>query len=186
MVVGYVRVSTEEQNEERQLKQMENHGVEKVFVEKKSGKNLERPVLKQTLQYVREGDTLCVCDFSRFSRNTTQLIELVRELNNKGVKLVSFKENIDTSTAQGKFFLTMLGALAELERELMLERQREGIAVAKEKGLYKGRKPKDLNVEILERVIAGTLSKTEASIMLNVTRPTIYNMINRYKEEEYK
>lgn len=183
MVVGYVRVSTEEQNEARQVKQMEEHGVEKVFVEKKSGKNIERPVLNEVLRYVREGDTLCVCDFSRLSRNTLDLVKLVKELNDRGVSLISFKESIDTSTAQGKFLLYLFGALAEMERELMLERQRDGIAVAKAEGKYKGRKAKDLNVEILEKVIAGELSVSGASRLLNVTRPTIYNMVSRYKND---
>ena len=185
MLVGYVRVSTEEQNEARQVKQMEEHGVEKVFIEKKSGKNTDRPILDEVLRYVRESDTLFVCDFSRLSRNTIDLIKLVEDLNKRGVRLVSFKEAIDTSTAMGKFFLTMFGALAEMERELMLERQREGIAIAKAEGKYKGRKPKDINVEVLEKVIAGELSVTGASILLNVTRPTVYNMIVRYKDRAY-
>lgn len=179
MLIGYVRVSTEEQNEARQVKQMEEHGVEKVFVEKKSGKNTDRPVLDEVLNYVRDGDTLFVCDFSRLSRKTIDLVKLVEELNSRGVGLVSFKEAINTSTAQGKFMLTLFGALAEMERELMLERQREGIDVAKAEGKYKGRKPKDLNMEILNKVIAGELSVSSASRLLDVTRPTIYNMIKR-------
>ena len=179
MLIGYVRVSTEEQNEARQVKQMEEHGVEKVFVEKKSGKNTDRPVLDEVLNYVRDGDTLFVCAFSRLSRKTIDLVKLVEELNSRGVGLVSFKEAINTSTAQGKFMLTLFGALAEMERELMLERQREGIDVAKAEGKYKGRKPKDLNMEILNKVISGELSVSSASRLVGVTRPTIYNMIKR-------
>ena len=140
MKVGYVRVSTVTQHEDRQLVTMEKYGVEKLFQEKVSGKDKNRPQLQQLLDFVREGDTVIIHDFSRLARSTKDLLEIVEYLNNKKVALISAKENLDTSTATGKLMLTMIGAINEFERTNLLERQREGIAVAKKKGKYKGRK----------------------------------------------
>lgn len=142
MKVGYVRVSSVEQNEARQLKQMEKFEVEKLFTEKVSGKNIQdREELKKMLDFVREGDTVYVHDFSRLARSTKDLLDITELLNKKGVALVSFKESIDSSTATGKLMLTMIGAINEFERTNLLERQREGILIAKQLGKYKGRKP---------------------------------------------
>lgn len=141
-IIGYVRVSTQEQQEDRQLTIMEEYKVEKVFREKLSGKNTERQELKRMIEYVREGDTLVIESYSRLARSTKDLILLVEQLNAKGVNLISSKENIDTSTPQGRLMFTIFAGLAEFERECTLQRQAEGIAEAKKKGLYKGRKPK--------------------------------------------
>lgn len=128
MKIGYIRVSTEEQNTIRQELIMEELGVEKVYIEKISGKNkTDRTQLKDLLDYVREGDTVVVESISRFARDTKDLLELIEILEQKKVNFISKKEVIDTSTPQGKFMLTVFGAMAELERSYILDRQREGI-----------------------------------------------------------
>ena len=141
--IGYARVSTEEQNEARQLHSFEDYTekIKKVFIDKLSGKNTDRPQLQAMLSYVREGDVVVVSDFSRLARSTRDMLQIVQELTDKGVGLISLKEKVDTETPQGRFMLTVFAALAELERETILQRQREGISIAKQQGKYKGRKP---------------------------------------------
>ena len=141
--IGYARVSTAEQNEARQLHSFEDYTekIKKVFIDKVSGKNMDRPQLRAMLDYVREGDVVVVSDFSRLARSTKDMLLIVQELTDKGVGLISLKEQVDTDTPQGRFMLTVFAALAELERETILQRQREGIAIAKQQGKYKGRKP---------------------------------------------
>lgn len=145
MRVGYVRCSTIEQNEARQLKMMEEQKAEKLFIDKASGKNTDRKAFKEMMAFVRAGDMVIVESISRIARNTRDLLSIVSELTEKQVEFVSLKENIDTTTPQGRFMLTVFGALAELERENILERQREGIAIAKDAGKYKGRKPLEVD-----------------------------------------
>ena len=127
----------------RQEALMKSLGVDEVYIDRISGKNTNRPELQKMMEYVRKGDTVIVESISRFARNTRDLLELVEQLTAKGVEFVSRKEAIDTTTPTGKFMLTVFGAVAELEREYILQRQREGIAIAKEQGKYKGRKPID-------------------------------------------
>lgn len=117
--IGYIRVSSSQQNTARQHIDLSSAGItiDKVYEEKASGKNTERPQLKAMLQYVREGDTVYVESFSRLARSTRDLLNIIEELNSKGVQFVSLKENVDTSTPQGKFMLTVFAGLAELERE---------------------------------------------------------------------
>lgn len=134
-------MSTQEQNTIRQEVLMQSLGVDQLYIDRASGKNADRPELRKMLTYVRQGDTVIVESISRFARNTRDLLDLVEQLADKQVEFVSQKEAIDTTTPTGKFMLTIFGAVAELEREYILQRQREGIAIAKEKGIYKGRKP---------------------------------------------
>ena len=134
MKIGYIRVSTQEQNTMRQEVLMQELGVDEVYIDRLSGKNTDRPELKKMMDYVRKGDTVIVESISRFARNTRNLLELIEKLSKKGVEFVSRKEAIDTTTPTGKFMLTVFGAVAELEREYILQRQREGIAIAKHKG----------------------------------------------------
>ena len=141
MKIGYIRVSTQEQNTIRQEILMEHLGVDELYIDRASGKNAQRPELQKMMEYVRRGDTVIVESISRFARNTRDLLELVERLAGKGVEFISQKEAIDTTTPTGKFMLTVFGAVAELEREYILQRQREGIAAAKSQGRYKGRKP---------------------------------------------
>lgn len=147
--IGYARVSTVDQNEERQIVSFDNfkNKISKVYIDKCSGKDRNRPQLRAMLDYVREGDVVVVSDFSRLARSTRDMLQIVLELTDKGVDLISLKESIDTSTPQGRFMLTVFAALAELERETILQRQREGIALAKEQGKYRGRRPIPFNEE---------------------------------------
>ena len=140
MNIAYVRVSTVEQNEARQVEGLKKHNIDKWFTEKISAKDANRPQLQAMLEFAREGDTVFIHDFSRIARSTKDLLAIVEQLNAKGVHLVSNKENIDTSTPTGKLMLTMIGAINEFERMNLLERQREGIALAVQEGKYKGRK----------------------------------------------
>lgn len=141
MKVGYVRVSTQEQNPARQEELMKSFGVEKVYSEKLSGKDTNRPQFQEMMSFLREGDTLYVESFSRLSRSTRDLLDTVNTLNTKQVSLVSDKEKIDTTTPQGRLIMTVFAAIYEFERENTLQRQAEGIAIAKKQGKYKGRKP---------------------------------------------
>ena len=183
MVVGYVRVSTVEQNEGRQLVTMDKYNVEKLFIEKVSAKDTKRPQLQAMVDFVREGDTIVIHDFSRLARSTKDLLELVELFNSKGVKLISNKENIDSSTPTGKLMLTMIGAINEFERANLLERQREGIALAKEQGKYKGRK--EVKVDNFEyhynRYLTRQVNKSQLAKELSVSRPTLDKLINEFK-----
>lgn len=185
MIVGYVRVSTQGQNEARQLEAMAKQGVEKYFTEKVSGKNTtDRPELNNMIDFVRQGDTVIVHDFSRLARSTKDLLEIVDTLNNKGVTLISNKESVDTSTATGKLMLTMIGAIAEFERQNLLDRQAEGIAIAKREGKYKGRKAIEINTDTFKaqynRYMNREISKSELARVLKVSRPTLDKMIKEY------
>lgn len=183
MKVGYVRVSTVNQHEDRQLVTMEKFGVEKLFQEKVSGKDKNRPQLQQLLDFVREGDMVIIHDFSRLARSTKDLLEIVEYLNNKKVALISAKENLDTSTATGKLMLTMIGAINEFERTNLLERQREGIAVAKKKGKYKGRKEVKIDnfEQYYNKYLNREITKTQLAKELNISRPTLDKLIKEYK-----
>ena len=132
MKIGYIRVSTAEQNTIRQEVLLKELGVDELFIDKASGKNTDRPELKRMLTYVRQGDTVIVESISRFARNTRDLLDLIAQLTAKQVEFISKKEAIDTTTPTGRFMLTIFGAVAELEREYILQRQNEGIAIAKE------------------------------------------------------
>ena len=179
MRVGYARISTEGQQVARQEIILQNLGVEKVFVETCSGKNTDRPELKKMLTFIREGDTVVIESISRLARNTKDLLLLVDEFSKRGVAFVSQKENIDTTTPTGKFILTVFGAIAELEREYILQRQAEGIAIAKANGVYKGRKPLDCHGfdKVYQQVELGKISATEAFRQLNVSKSTYYRRV---------
>ena len=187
MKIGYIRVSTQEQNTVRQEVLMETLGVEQIYIDKMSGKNSERPQLKEMMSYVRRGDTVIVESISRFARNTRDLLELVEQLAAKGVEFVSQKESIDTATPTGKFMLTVFGAIAELEREYILQRQREGIEIAKTQGKYKGRKP--IFSPDFDRVAAqwrrGELTAVQAMKRLNISKATFYRKV-RYSASSHR
>ena len=187
MKVAYVRVSTVEQNEARQLEALKKYSPDKWYTEKVSGKNMERKELQAMLDFVREGDTVYVHDFSRLARSTEDLLRIVNLLEKKGVALVSNKENIDSSTPTGKLMLTMIGAINEFERTNLLERQREGIAEAKKRGAYKGRKEIEIEREIFkavyDRYMKRELTKSEMAKELNVSRPTLYKLMSEYEKE---
>ena len=187
MNVAYVRVSTVEQNEARQVEALEKYKIDKWFTEKVSAKDANRPKLQEMIDYVREGDTVYIHDFSRLARSTKDLLEIAEQLQNKGVHLVSNKENIDTSTPTGKLMLTMIGAIATFERENLLERQKEGIEIAKRENKFKGRKAVNIDAEEfelqLQKYKAREINKTELAAILKVSRPTLDKLI---KEHENK
>ena len=187
MKIGYVRVSTEEQNTARQDVLMEELGVEKVFTDKASGKKKDRPGLKEMMAFVREGDIVIVESISRFARSTKDLLELVEQLADKKVEFVSKKESIDTTTPQGKFMLTVFGAMAQMEREQLLQRQAEGIAIAKAAGKYKGRKPIDIDKDLFaEQYRMWKNGETAPKFMckkLGVSHATLYRKIEQYERE---
>lgn len=188
MKVMYIRCSTEEQNEARQIEAAKELGIEKMFIDKASGKNANRTYLKEMMNYVREGDTVYCSDISRIARNTKDLLSIVEDLNNKGVYFVSLKENIDTSTPQGKFMLTVFGAMAELERESILQRQREGIEIAKKAGKYKGRKRIDLDEKEFNSMVKEWKegNRTASSIYkhFNISSQTFYRRVNEMARNE--
>ena len=192
MRIAYVLVSTVEQNEERQVKALSGCGIEKWFIEKVSGKDTNRPQLQAMLDYVREGDVLYVYDFSRLARSTADLIKIIEILKRKDVILISSKENFDTSTATGKLLLTMIAAINEFERENLLERQREGIAIAKAKGKYKGRKKitrEKFKVwdELYEHCqIDRTFSKSAFARKLKISRSTLEKLLAEEEQEQKK
>ena len=141
--IGYVRVSSVDQNEARQLKALEDFGkpMHKIFVDKCSGKSTDRPEFKKLMEYVRDGDVVVVSEYARLARSSADMLRIVNSLQEKGVEIISIREKLDTTTPQGRFMLTVFAGLAELERETILERQREGIAIAKAQVKYKGRQP---------------------------------------------
>lgn len=183
MLVGYIRISTAEQNTARQEVLMNELGVEKVFIDKASGKNTQRPELQKLLAFVRKGDKVVVESISRFARNTKDLLNLIESLADKEVEFVSKKENIDTSTPTGKFMLTVFGAVAELERQYILQRQKEGIAIAKQKGKYKGRKriENDQFYSLYKKWQNKEITASYAIKQLNFSRNTFYRRVKEMK-----
>lgn len=181
MRVGYIRVSTVEQHEDRQVKDLtENVNVSKVFIDKLSGKDTNRPQLNAMIDYVREGDTVVVSEYSRLARSTRDLIDIIETLQNKGVTVISTKEKLDTSTPQGEFMLTVFAGIATLERKLMLQRQREGIAIAKANGKYKGRqsKQKPDDWESLKAMyMSRQITVSEIAKRCDVSRPIVYKWL---------
>lgn len=186
MLLGYIRVSTIEQNEERQTRALLERGVEKenLYIDKQSGKNADREQLKALLAFCRKGDIVITESISRIARNTKDLLTIVEQLTSKDVDFVSLKECIDTATPQGKFMLTVFGAMAELERENILERQREGIAIAKEQGLYQGRQKMKIDREHFEAVVrewrADKITAVEAMKQLEVKPNTFYRRVKEW------
>lgn len=185
MKVGYIRVSTEEQNEARQEVIMDQLGVEKVFIDKISGKTTDRPSLQEMLSFVRKDDIVVVESYSRLARSTTDLLKIVDELNGNGIGFISHKENIDTTTPQGRLMLTVFAGIYQFERECMLQRQKEGIAIAKAQCKYKGRKPIEVDQVCFERVFtewkAGKIKAVEAMEKLKLSKPTFYRKVKEYE-----
>lgn len=183
MLVGYIRISTVGQNTARQEVLMQELGVDKIFIDRLSGKNTDRPQLQEMMAFVRQGDTVVVESISRFARNTKDLLELVEQLTAKSVEFVSKKEAIDTTTPTGKFMLTIFGAVAELEREYILQRQSEGIAIAKEQGVYKGRQPivRPEFEQIVKLWRNGKLTAVEAQRRLDMKPSTFYRKVKELR-----
>lgn len=182
--IGYIRISTADQNTARQEALMKELGVEQVYIDRMSGKNTDRPELKRMMNFVREGDAVIVESISRFARNTRDLLDLVEQLSAKNVEFVSKKEAIDTTTPTGKFMLTVFAAVAELEREYILQRQKEGIAIAKSNGVYKGRKPIERPefATVVSMWHDGQITAVEAMKRLNLKSSTFYRKVKGIKK----
>lgn len=179
MKIGYVRVSTAEQNTARQEIIMEALEADSVYIDRVSGKDARRPELQKMLSYLRPGDTVVVESISRFARNTKDLLELMETLEVKGAAFISQKEAIDTTTPSGKFMLTVFGAMAELERDYIRLRQKEGIAIAKANGVYHGRPVRKIaeweQVMALEQ--SGEITAREAARRLGISTSTYYRRL---------
>lgn len=185
--VAYIRVSTQEQNTESQQEILQQYAIDKFFEEKVSGKNTnDRPELQAMLDYVRAGDTVYVKDFSRLARSTKDLLWIIEELDKKQVKLISHKEQLDTSTPSGKLMVTMLGAIYEFERANLLERQKDGIMIAKRQGKYKGRKKilKPANwSDVYNDWITRKITAKKACELLKLKTNTFYNFVKEERKE---
>lgn len=182
-IVGYARVSTKEQNLDVQLNLLQQAGVEKIYQEKASGVKEDRPELASMMEYIREGDTVVICKLDRIARSTKHLLSIAEALEKKGVEFKVLNINLDTSTPTGKLMLTMLGAIATFEREMMLERQLEGIREAKDQGKYKGRKPtaRAKSVQVKDLLAQG---KTKEAIAkeLEIGIASVYRISKELKE----
>lgn len=189
MKYGYIRVSTERQNTARQREAMDRAGILKdnVYEEKKSGRDLEREELQRLLKVVRSGDSITVVEISRLGRNTRDIVNVVYDLNNKGIKLISIKEGIDTSTEMGKVFVTLAGIFAELERDNIRERARQGIEIAKREGRIIGRPKK--KCEDFARVYGqyrdNKISLEQALKLLGCSKSTMYRRIRQYEDSKF-
>lgn len=183
--IAYVRVSTIEQNESRQIEALKIYGIDKWFIEKQSGKNMDRPKLLEMLDYIREDDVVYVEEFSRLGRSTSDLLSIVQKIEDSGAKFVSLKESFDTKSPQGKLQMTMLAAISEFERSMILERQREGIAIAKREGKYKGRKKIIIDniEEYYQSYMTRKSSKSKIAVELGISRNTLERL---FKEHEKK
>jgi len=158
---------------------MKELDVDEIYIDKASGKNTDRPELKKMLSYVRRGDIVIVESISRFARNTKDLLELIEILSEKEVSFVSKKEAIDTNTPTGKFMLAVFGAVAELEREYILQRQREGVEIAKQQGKYKGRKrieSPDFDL-VVAKWRTGEITAVKAIETLHMSKNTFYRRV---------
>jgi DNA invertase Pin-like site-specific DNA recombinase len=185
MNIAYVRVSTIEQNETRQVENLKKYNIDKWFTEKVSAKDTNRPQLKAMLDFAREGDTIIIHDFSRMARSTKDLLDIVEQLTAKGVNLISTKENIDTTTPTGKLMLTMIAAINEFERMNLLERQREGIAIAVQEGKYKGRKEVAITdfAAHYARYKSREVNKAQLAAELSISRPTLDKLIKEHEKK---
>ena len=182
-IVGYARVSTREQNLDAQLDQLRAAGATKIFEEKGSGVDKQRPELKNLLNYVREGDTVVVTKIDRIARSVKHLLEIKETLFARGVHLNILNMGLDTSTNQGKLMFTVIGAVAEFERDLLLERQREGIEKAKQKGKYKGRKPTArAKADQIMKMLDNGYKKTQIAEELNIGLASVYRIIADQQE----
>lgn len=188
MKIGYVRVSTPEQNIIRQTELMKELGVDKIFIDKASGGNNNRPQLIKMMDFARDGDTIIVESISRFARNTKHFLTLISMLTEKNVAFVSKKGSIDTKSKAGKFMMTVFAAVAEMEHDYLRERQQEGILIAKAQGKYKGRRPKELPgfEELLKKTRNGDISVAKAITKLGTSKSTWHRRVRAYDNAKNK
>lgn len=179
MLIGYARVSTPDQNLELQVESLIKAGCEKIFEDKVSGTRTERPGLTKTLEMLRNGDTLIVWKLDRLGRSVKNLVDLVGALNKQGIQFKSLTDSIDTHTPSGRFFFHVMASLAEMERELTVERTRAGLAVARQLGRKGGRKRKmtDSKIESANKLLANGVPPRDIAKNLGISVPTLYRWI---------
>lgn len=191
MRIGYVRVSSLDQNPDRQIEELKAQQAEKIFMDKVSGKNTDRPELQRMLSFIREGDTLIVHSLDRLARNLADLLTMVQDLTCRGVSVIflnerlSFEAGADASPTS-KLMLSMIGAFAEFERSMIRRRQAEGIALAKERGVYKGR-PRSISDETLETVnalVEQGVPLATAAKKVGISRSTVYRYLQMNTSQE--
>ncbi len=184
MKIAYIRVSTKEQNEARQVELLKDE-CEKIFIDKASGKDTNRPELQRMLEFAREGDCIVVESYSRLARSLSDLLKIIEDMQSKGIMFISKKENIDTTTASGRFMLNIFASLAQFEREQLKERQAEGIEIAKKNGKYTGRKKCNLDedefIRNVKLVDEGEISRSQAARNLKISRNLFYSRYDLYK-----
>lgn len=186
MRVFYARVSSKEQNDARQTEYAKDKGFDKIYTDKASGGNADRPGLKAMLENIREGDTITVYSIDRLGRNVKDIINIVDTIKSKGATLECISPKFNTSDMFGNFFLVILASIAEMERNQILERQQQGIRVAKLMGRYTGRIPKKLdNFEgVYNQWLDGRISMEQAAKLLDVSRSTFYRRVKKYQASE--
>ncbi len=179
MLIGYARVSTQDQNLDLQMAALQNVGCDRIFDDKLSGTRRDRPGLERALDLLRESDTLVVWKLDRLGRNVKDLVELVGDLEKRGVHFRSVTDAIDTSTAAGRFFFHVMASLAQMERELLLERTRAGLDAARAQGRVGGRKAKmtPSKVEAAHKLLSAGVHPGEVAANLGVSLPTLYRWI---------
>lgn len=184
--IAYARVSTDDQNLDRQLEMLKAYCPDKIFTDHLSGKNLERPGFQQMMDYVREGDIIYVASMDRMARNLDDLLLTTKLLQSKGITVHFLKENIclnpgAETSSMSKLIMSIMGAVAEFERSLIRERQREGILLAKARGVYKGRKPIDSEtMQQARKLIDEGLTKTKVCEKLQISRQTLYKYLKQH------
>ncbi len=179
MLIGYARVSTQDQNLNLQIEALNKAGCKKIFNDKASGNRAERPGLGKTLEMLREGDTLVVWKLDRLGRSVKNLVDLVSDLHKQGIHFKSLTDAIDTSSPSGRFFFHVMASLAEMERELAIERTRAGLEVARQLGRRGGRKRKmtDSKIESAKKLLANGIPPREVAKNLSISVPTLYRWI---------
>lgn len=179
MLIGYARVSTQDQNLELQSDALTKVGCQKVFEDKVSGTRADRPGLAKALEILREGDTLVVWKLDRLGRSVKQLVDLVEELHKQGVQFKSLTDAIDTDTPSGRFFFHVMASLSKMERELIVERTRAGLEMARRLGRKGGRKPKmtDSKIESAKKLLASGVPPKDVARNLGVSVPTLYRWV---------
>ncbi len=179
MLIGYARVSTTDQNLDLQRQALAQAGCQKIYEDTASGARAERPGLAEAMEHLRDGDTLVIWKLDRLGRSVKQLIDLAGELNAHGIGLRSLTDAIDTTTPSGRFFFNVMASLAQMERELNIERTRAGLAAAREQGRTGGRKPKMTPSKIAsaKKLLAAGTPPKDVAADLGVSIPTLYRWI---------
>ncbi|EDV9208556.1 recombinase family protein [Salmonella enterica subsp. enterica] len=179
MIIGYARVSTQDQNLDLQTEALTRAGCEKIYEDKISGVRAERPGLSRALEILREGDTLVVWKLDRLGRSVKQLVDMVGDLHKQGIQFKSLTDAIDTGTPAGRFFFHVMASLAEMERELIIERTRAGLDAAKQLGRKGGRKPKmtSSKIESAKKLLSSGIPPRDVAKDLGVSVPTLYRWL---------